>query len=418
MKMGKETHERILSGVRVLDITDVVTGPFCTRYLADCGCEVIAIERPSGKAARELPYTHNGLSVEYIANHCGKKSIAIDLKAKGARELVLELAKVCDVVVENFRPGVMTRCGLDYDSLKKANPSIIMCSITGYGQKGPYAKEMALDVIIQACRGIAYMMGESGERPRFVGFAVTDILGALNAFGAICAALYRRSVTGEGQYIDIALADCAVAVLGNQVETHIFSGGKEEFHYMAGSFSGAVAPAGAFKGRDGYVAMFLITDEEWKRLTECMGRPELAVEPRFKTVASRVKHKEELTRILDAWLQEFEQVKDAVALLQNHSLVARPILSLAQALDEEQQIKDREMLVNIEHPNLGTVTCVNTPLCFSNNRAGLEEPPPVAVGEHSEHILREILSLGDGEIKKLKESGVVFGPDGQNTFSK
>ena len=416
--MGKEAHGRILSGVRVLDITDVVTGPLCTRYLADCGCEVIAIERPSGKAARDLPYTHNGLSVEYIANHCGKKSIAIDLKAKGARELVLELAKVCDVVVENFRPGVMTRFGLDYDSLKKANPSIIMCSITGYGQKGPYAKEMALDVIIQACRGIACMMGESGERPRFVSFAVTDILGALNAFGAICASLYRRGVTGEGEYIDIALADCTVAVLGNQVETHIFSGGKEEFRYMDGSFSGAVAPAGAFKGRDGYVAMFLITDEEWKRLAECMGRPELAVETRFRTVGDRIKHKEELARILDMWLQEFEQVKDAVALLQDHGLLAKPILSLAQALDEEQQIRDREMLVNMEHPILGTITCVNTPLCFSNNRAGLEEPPPVAVGEHSERILHEILSLDNGEIKKLRESGVVFGPDGQSTFSK
>jgi crotonobetainyl-CoA:carnitine CoA-transferase CaiB-like acyl-CoA transferase len=187
---------------------------------------------------------------------------------------------------------------------------------------------------------------------------------------------------------------------------------------MDGSFSGAVAPAGAFKGRDGYVAMFLITDEEWKRLAECMGRPELAVEPRFKTVGDRVKHREELAGILDTWLQEFEQVRDAVALLQDHGLVARPILSLAQALDEEQQIKDREMLVNIEHPTLGTMTCVNTPLCFSNNRAGPEEPPPVAVGEHSEHILREILSLGDGEMKKLRESGVVFGPDGQSTFSK
>jgi crotonobetainyl-CoA:carnitine CoA-transferase CaiB-like acyl-CoA transferase len=180
---------------------------------------------------------------------------------------------------------------------------------------------------------------------------------------------------------------------------------------MDGSFSGAVAPAGAFKGRDGYVAMFLITDDEWKRLAECMGRPELAIEPRFKTVGGRVKHKEELARILDTWLQEFEQVKDAVALLQDHDLVARPILSLAQALDEEQQIKDREMLVNIEHPTLGTMTCVNTPLRFSKNRAGLEGLPPVAVGEHSEHILREILCLDNGEVKRLRESGVVFGPD-------
>jgi crotonobetainyl-CoA:carnitine CoA-transferase CaiB-like acyl-CoA transferase len=181
---------------------------------------------------------------------------------------------------------------------------------------------------------------------------------------------------------------------------------------MAGSFSGAVAPAGAYKGRDGYVAMFLITDEEWKRLTECMGRPELAVEPRFQTVADRIKHREDLAGILDTWLQEFEQIKDAVALLQDHGLLAKPILSLGQALDEEQQIKDREMLVSMEHPALGTVTCVNTPLCFSNSTAGLEEPPPVAVGEDSEHILRAILSLDDGEIRKLRESGVVFGPDG------
>ena len=189
--------DKVLSGVRVLDFTDRLAGPYCTRYLADCGCDVINVEPPDGANCRTMPYLFEGQSTDYMYNHCGKKSIAIDLKKEGAHALVMKLAKVSDVVVENFRPGVMARLGLDYNAFKKVNPSIIMCSISGWGQAGPYSELMGADVTTQAYSGIFDLTGPADRPPRFVGIPIADILAGVNAFGAICAALYRRTRNGK-----------------------------------------------------------------------------------------------------------------------------------------------------------------------------------------------------------------------------
>jgi crotonobetainyl-CoA:carnitine CoA-transferase CaiB-like acyl-CoA transferase len=412
MKKIKHT-KRILSGIRVLDFTDALSGPFCARYLADCGCEVINIERPEGKVARYLPYFKDGHCAEYIENHCGKKSIAIDLKAQGARDLILKLAKVSDIILENYRPGVMAGFGLDFNAFKEVNSSIIMCSISGWGQTGPQAEMIGVDLLVQASRGIAQMSSKAGERPNFVGFAVSDILAGLNAFGAICAALYRRSATGEGEYIDIAMADCAFASLGNAFGTHILSHGEDELRYMVGSFSPSMSPNGAYKGRDGYLVVFARTDELWALLAKVMGKPELAIDPRFNTVENRVKHNEEVTKIMDTWVQQFEKVSDVAALLQSYHILASPVLSIAQVIEEDPQSKAREMIVEMDHPTLGSFKYLNTPLRFRNSRAGVEEPPPVAIGEHTEYVLRNLLKLKDEAIKKLRKERVVFGPEKQ-----
>ena len=401
--------EKILSGLRVLDFTDALVGPYCTRYLADCGCEIINLERPEGKVARFLPYLHKGLAAEFIMNHCGKKSVAIDLKAEGARELVLKLVKVSDIVVENFRPGVMAGFGLDYDALKEINPSIIMCSISGWGQAGPHADLMGVDLLVQAMRGIAHMSSEPHDRPRFVSFAATDVLTAVNAFGAICAALYRRTITGKGEYIDLALADCTLAGLGNAVGTHIFSKGKDEFRYMSGSFSPDISPCGAYKGQDGYIAIFCRTDIGWERLADLMGSPELAADPRFKANENRVKNNDEVTKLIEEWLANFEHVSDVAAILQSYRILAAPVLSLAQVIEEDPQSKIREMIVDLEHPTFGPIKSLNTPLRFQNSKAYVEEPPPVEVGEHTEFTLRTILGLDNDEIDRLRKKGVVFG---------
>jgi len=403
---------RILSGIRVLDFTDAMSGPFCARYLADCGCDVINIERPEGKVARFLPYFRDGHCAEYIQNHCGKKSVAINLKAEGARDLILKLAKVSDVVLENYRPGVMASFKIDYAAFKEVNPSIIMCSISGWGQNGPYAEFMGIDSVVQAFRGIMHMSSESGDRPRFVSFAISDILAGLNAFGAICAALYRRSITGEGDYIDIAMGDCLLGALGNSVGAHILSQGKDEFRYMSGSFSPDLSPAGAYKGRDGYLVIYSRTDIGWVRLAELMGKPELATDPRFATNESRVKYNKEVTKLLDEWVQTFEKVSDVAALLQSYRIIAAPVLTLAHVIEEDEQTKVRGMIVDIPHPTLGPFKYLNTPLRFQNSKAQVEEPPPVAIGEHTDDVLRNVLKLDDEEIKKLKKEGVVFGPVG------
>jgi crotonobetainyl-CoA:carnitine CoA-transferase CaiB-like acyl-CoA transferase len=405
----KNNNPRILEGLRVLDFTDALAGPYCTRYLADCGCEVINIERPEGKVARALPYLHKGLAAEYIINHCGKKSVAIDLKAEGAKELVLELVEVCDIVVENFRPGVMKSLGLDYQVLKSVNPSVIMCSISGWGQNGPYAELMGVDVIVQALRGIAHMGSSDGEPPRFVSFAVSDVLTSVNAFGAICAALYRRTKTGEGEYIDIALADCIFSTLGNAVGTHIFSEGKDEFKYMAGRYSPDISPCGAYKGRDGYLAIFCRTDIGWQRMTELMGKPELADDPRFNSPENRVAHNDEVTVYIEEWLSTFEQVSDVAALLQSYRILAGPVQSVAQVIEEDPQCVERNMMVDIEHADLGRFKSLNTPLRFANSSASVQEPPPVTVGEHSEEVLRQTLQFSEEQIDQLKSDKVLFG---------
>jgi len=399
--------EKVLSGVRVLDFTDALAGPFCTRYLADCGAEVISIERPGGKVARATPYFFRGQSVDYMYNHCGKKSIGIDLKKSGAHDLVMKLAKACDVIVENNRPGVMKELGLEYGAFQAVNPSVIMCSISGWGQAGPYAEYMGADLSLQASSGILDLTGDPGKRPTLVGFPVTDILSGLNAFGAICAALYRRTVTGKGDYIDIAMADCAFATLHQAAAVHLLTEGKEE-NQRAGSFNNDLSAWGVFKGRDGYIVLSAQTKIGWDRLTELMEKPELATDPRFNTRENRVKNNKEVVKIVERWLRKFEKVADVAALLQSYRIQAMPVMSVAKIIEENPQFKLREMLKELDHATLGKVKFMNSPLKFTQFKASVDEPPPAAAGEHTDEVLRGLLNLNDDEITYLKKEGIVF----------
>jgi CoA:oxalate CoA-transferase len=407
----KNVGKRVLSGIRVLDFTDAMAGPFCARYLADCGCEVINIERPEGKIARYLPYSQDGFCSEYIQNHCGKKSLAMDLKADGARELVLEMAKVSDVVLENYRPGVMKDFGLSYEDFKAVNPGIVMCSISGWGQTGPEREFMGIDSVVQASRGLMYLSSGPEERPVFVSFAVSDILAGLNGFGAICAALFRRNVTGEGDYIDIGMGDCLLTALGNSVGAHILSKGKADFRYMQGSYSPDLSPAGAYKGKDGYIVIYARQDLGWQRIAELMGKPELGNDPKYATHADRIKNKQKVTKLIDDWVQTFDHVADVAALLQSYRIIAAPVLKLSHVVDGDAQTKARGMIVNMPHPALGDFRYLNTPMRFTNAKAQVEEPPPVDVGEHTNQVLKGTLKLTARQIKELKDKKIVFGPD-------
>jgi CoA:oxalate CoA-transferase len=408
---NKDNRKRILSGLRVLDFTDAMAGPFCARYLADCGCEVINIEKPEGKVARSLPYFKDGFCAEYIENHAGKKSLAMDLKAPGARELILKMAKVSDIVVENFRPGVMADFGLAYEDFKAVNPKIIMCAMSGWGATGPWAEHMGVDLLVQASRGSAIMGSPPGQRPNFAAFAVSDILAGVNGFGAICAALYKREVTGEGEYIDVAMADCVFYSLGNAVGTHSLSKGKHELRYMVGSHSPDLSPDGAYKGKDGYVTIFTRTELAFERLCELMGKPELAKDPRFKDNAARCKYNDELTPIIDEWVSSFDHVADVAALLQSWRMLSAPVQSVRQVIEEDEQTKARDMIRVIKHPVLGDFNFLNSPLKFRNSKAEVTDPPPVDVGQHTNAVMKSVLKLSDAEIKKLKEEKILFGPD-------
>lgn len=398
--------EKILSGVRVLDFTDALAGPYCTRHLADCGCDVISLERPEGKIIRQLPYLFKGQSADYVYNHCGKKSIGIDLKKDGAHDLIMKLARASDVVVENFRPGVMKSLGLAYEDFQKVNPSIIMCSISGWGQNGPYAEMMGADVATQAYSGLLYLSSGPGERPHFVPFAVSDYMAGITAFGAICAALYRRSVTGKGEYIDIALVDCIVATFSNQVAAHLSSNGQEEFRYMLGSFSPDISPCGAYRGRDGWIVIHCRSQVGWERLADVMSRRELASDPRFLTPERRIQNNAELTEIIDEWVQTFDTIDDAVAMLQSYRIMAAPVQSISRIIEEDPQFKARTMLKEIDHPVFGRIGVLNTPIRLKNSEASVDGLPP-SLGEHNGYVLHDVLHLDKEEIVKLRKDGVV-----------
>lgn len=398
--------DKVLSGVRVLDFTDRLAGPYCTRYLADCGCEVLNVEQPGGANCRTMPYLFDGQSTDYMYNHCGKKSIVIDLKNDGGRDLVMKLAKVSDVVVENFRPGVMKRLGVDYNALIEANPSVIMCSISGWGQSGPYSELMGADITTQAYSGILDLTGDPERRPCFVGIPIADILGGVTAFGAICAALYRRERTRVGDYIDIALVDCVFAALRNEVGLHVLTNGKQKVN-RRGSFHSNLSPYGVYKGRDGYMVLSCYRPVGFERLAELMGHPDLPRDPRFDTMEKRVKNNRELTKLIEAWLKKFKKVGDAVAFLQSYRIMAAPVLSVTEIIEEDPQVKAREMLKEIEHRTLGPVKFLNTPLRFRNSDASVDEPPPAFIGEHTDEILSSLLKLGDEEIRQLRARGIV-----------
>jgi CoA:oxalate CoA-transferase len=399
--------EKILDGIRVLDFTDALAGPFCTRYMADCGAEVFTIEKPGGKATRNIPYFFKGQGVQYLYNHCGKKSIGIDLKKPAAKELVFSLAKKCDVIVENFRPGTMQELGLEYSAFEAVNPSIVMCSISGWGQSGPYYDRMGADLSIQATSGILDLTGESDRRPVLVGFPVTDFLAGLNAFGAICAALVRRERTGKGNYIDIAMADCATACLHEAFGIHTLTEGREEMR-RAGGFNGYMPSWGVFKGKDGYIAISAATKVGWDRLTDLMGKPELADDPRFNTREERVRNHNEVVRIVEEWLENFEKVRDVATLLQTYRIQAAPVQTVAQVIDEDPQFKSRDMVREIEHPLLGKTKFLNTPLKFKYASAFIDGPPPVIPGQDTHEALKHLLDMQDGEMETLKKENVIF----------
>jgi crotonobetainyl-CoA:carnitine CoA-transferase CaiB-like acyl-CoA transferase len=354
-----------------------------------------------------MPFNFNGQSTEYVNNNCGKKSLGIDLKAEGAFDLIMELAAECDVVIQNFRPGTLERFGLTYEAFKKANPSIIMCNISGWGQNGELANRGGADITAQAQSGILDLTGEPGKKPVFVGINIGDILGGLNAFGAICAALYRRAVTGEGEYIDIALVDCIFATLRNEVPLYLWSNGQQR-RERVGSFHYRHSPFGIYEGKDGYMVISCPRDSGFARFADIMGKPELAQDPRFDTMAHRFANNAELTAEIEEWLKQYDQIEDAALVLQEMRIMAAPVMSVGDVIEKDPQMEVRERLKEINHPDLGRVKVLNTPIRTKNNKAGVEGLPPLIPGEHTDYVLSSVMNKSQAEIDQLRSNKVVF----------
>lgn len=400
-----------LTGVRVLDLTRVLAGPWCTQNLADLGAEVIKIERPgAGDDTRAWgpPYLKDAAGNDtseaayYLSANRNKFSVALDIASPRGAELVRELALQSDILVENFKVGGLAKYGLDYASLKELNPRLIYCSITGFGQTGPYASRPGYDFMIQGMGGLMSITGERddlpGGGPQKAGVAVADLMTGMYSTVGILAALHERSVSGLGQHIDMALLDCQVAMMANQNLNFMTSGKAPR---RAGNAHQNLVPYQVFAASDGHLIVAVGNDSQFRNYCGAIGLPELSADPRFSTNPQRVKNREELVPLLvermatgarDYWLAALEGV----------GVPAGPINTLDQVY-EDPQVLARGMKRELPHPAAGTVPMAASPLKFSGSPVQYLRPPPM-LGEHTAQVLAEKLGLSAEEIQALAQS--------------
>ena len=393
-----------LSGIRVLDLTQVAAGPFCSMLLADFGAEVIKIEIPKqGDALRKWgPPFIGGESVYFLGLNRNKKSMTLNLKSEKGREIFLELVKRSDVIIENFRPGTMEKLGLTYELLKSINPKIVYARISGYGQIGPYSKRGGYDLLIQGESGLISVTGEADRPPGAkVGVAIVDFGAGMYAAIGILLALLHRQRTGKGQIIDIALFDTAISWMLQPIGSYLATGKVPE---RSGTIHPVAAPYQAFKTKDDvYITIGCAVDEHWRKLCEILGVKELAEDPRFATNPKRVENREELTKKLSRIFLTRSRA-EWLKILSEAEIPCAPVNTVDKVVNDAQVLY-RQMLVEIDHPTAGKIKVTGIPVKLSEVTTQKMTPPPL-LGQHTKEILHE-LGYGDEDIRKLEEEGVI-----------
>lgn len=403
-----------LHGIRVLDLSRILAGPWASQTLGDLGAEVIKIERPDvGDDTRTWgpPFVNTGGSTRrndaayFMCTNRNKRSVSLDISTEEGQKLVRDIACVSDVLIENFKYGNLKRYGLDYESLRKLNPRLIYCSITGFGQTGPYAKRPGYDFLIQGMSGLmsvtGHAEGEPGAGPMKVGVALTDILTGLYASTAILAAIQARHTTGTGQYIDLALLDVGVACLANQSMNYMYSG---EVPTRMGNGHPNTTPYQDFQTADGHMIIAIGNDEQFSRFCHAINKAEWATDERFKLHSNRILNREQL-------LDELRQItvtrttKDWVLLLEKAAVPCGPINSVADVFEDEQ-VKARGMQISMNHAQAGYVPLVASPIRMSDTPVKYRYAPPV-LGQDTTVVLAEVLNKSPSELDELKAQGII-----------
>ncbi|MEH7236404.1 CaiB/BaiF CoA transferase family protein [Bacillus sp. JJ1562] len=374
-----------LSGIRVLDLSRVLAGPYCTMVLGDLGADVIKVEAPGGSDDTRQwgPPFQNDVSAYYICANRNKKSITVDLKTPEGIEIIKELVEESDVIINNFKTGTMSRLGLDYEVIKSINPSIIYCSITGFGETGPYQHMPGYDFIIQAMSGLMSVTGDKQSGPQKYGVAITDILTGLYACIGILAAISERNNSSKGQKIDISLYDSAVSALINIGSSFLMSG---KIPTPIGNQHANIVPYQSFQTLDGQIVIAVGNDNQFKALCKILELPHVGVDPRFNTNPNRVSNKEELIPML----QEVLATKSTAfwkEMCNNNNIPFGPIQSLDEVVNDPQLI-ERDMFIDIEHPSAGPIKLIGSPLKLSRTPVKVRYHPPNP-GEHNNEILRQ-----------------------------
>lgn len=403
------TRSKLLDGIKVLDFTRALAGPSCTRVLADLGAEVIKLEdAPTGDFARGMFLVKGNQGAMFLYTCAGKKSLCVDLKKPEGLKIAKELVTKVDVVVENFAPGVMKKLGLDYASLTALNSRLIMASISGFGQFGPWADHTSYDIIGQAMSGVMHMTGDPDGPPQYVGNYIGDPNAGVHAALAICASLFYRDRTGKGQYIDIAQVDSLLYLDMVNVPYCALTNG-EVNPKRFGAHHYAIAPLGVFKGKDGYVVIQAV-EHQWPNFAKAIGRADLVANPKFETNAKRLENRDELIAITEAWLQSFPNNDEALKVLSEWRIPCAPILDISQALNHPQT-RARGMVTEIEHPLLGTMPIVNTPFVLSETPRQIQGPAPL-LGQHNAEVLTQHLSYSAADVARLTQAGVLVEGEG------
>ncbi|MGB3367297.1 MAG: CoA transferase [Acidaminobacteraceae bacterium] len=391
-----------LEGIKILDLSRVLAGPYCTMILGDLGADIIKVEMPVvGDDARHFGPYIKGESAYFMSLNRNKRSLVLDLKSEEGKKILRDMIKNVDVIVENFRPGTMEKLGLSYEQLKEYNPKIIYAAASGFGHTGPYSKKPAYDGVVQAMGGIMSITGEMGGKPTRVGPSIGDVAAGLFTCIGVLAALTSRNKTGEGQKVDVAMLDCQVAILENAIARYVVTG---EAPKPAGNKHSSIVPFEPFDTSDGELMIAVGNDAIWARFCKATGLESLIEDPRFSINPKRNENYDVLRPLIakaikNKTIDEWREVLDASGVPNG------PINTIDKVLEDEQ-VKARDMIVEVVHPIAGSLKMPGIPIKMSATPGAILSPAPM-LGEHSSEILKELVGLSDEQIEKLRDLKVI-----------
>ncbi|HSB70301.1 MAG TPA: CoA transferase [Candidatus Methylomirabilis sp.] len=390
-----------LGGIRVADFSQNRAGPVCTMLLGDLGAEVIKIEvPPGGDPIRQFGARVGGEGLDYLTANRNKRSVALNLRSETGPRIARRLVAGADVVVENFRPGVMKKLGLDYEAVRSLNPRVVYCSISGWGQSGPQASRPGYDQVAQGVSGFMSLTGTEESGPLRVGVPIGDLVAGVYATVGVMAALYERGVSGEGQYVHTSLLETLVSLLSLQAERYLLLGETPE---PVGNHHPLIVPAGCFPAADGHLNISIGTEAQWRRLCEAMDLPELADDPRFASFEARAQHRREVLAILTARFRERPR-DEWLRRLGAADIASGPVYRVHEVF-QDPQVLHTEMVQEISHPTIGMLKLVGFPFKLSGTPPTLTRYPP-RYGEHTEEVLKELGCTAEEVAAALQEAGL------------
>ncbi|MPY94458.1 MAG: CoA transferase [Acidimicrobiia bacterium] len=403
--MADDDVPRMLDGVKVLDFTQYLAGPTVTRLMAELGADIVKVEQaPGGDPSRMLPFLRDGRSGYYVQQNRGKRSVCLDFSRPESLDVIRDLARGADVVVENYGPGVLEKRGLDYESLRQDNPRLVMASISAFGRKNsPYAHKVGFDTIAQAFSGFMHMTGERDGPPQMVGVGFADVSAGVHALTGLALALFHRERTGRGQWVDISMVDCLFHAHELAVQLPAMTGGRV-VPKRTGHHSGIGFPMGSFRGPQGWIVI-LCLERQWPAFCKAIDRLDLLEDPRYAAPRERARNRHELIELTEAWMATFESDDAVLAVLEAHRVPAAPVLSPTDAL-EHPYYQQREMVRTVPDPLLGEVTIPGFPFKFSD----WEDLPDLVaprLGEHNAEALGAWAGYDGARVAEMVASGVL-----------